>query len=174
VTEYIGVSGDCTGFRFEEPHSGNPHRAWTAGCYRGFRGSISTTWKFFKIDHSHRQVSIRLTRINNFQRLKRPIKTVPCISQLTCRYRYDCWSIRLLESAHRPESVGGRHYRLSPPAMRLTPPAMSSRPPDRYSYPLSSRASPYVAEADYPYVYAPFLGVFFCLEKRGDATDSLS
>jgi hypothetical protein len=28
---------------------------------------------------------------------------------------------------------------------------------------------PVLAETDFSYVYAPFLGIFFCLEKRGGA-----
>ena len=49
MTGYIGVFGDCTGFRFEKPRPGNPYGAWAAGSYRGFRGFISTTGKFFKM-----------------------------------------------------------------------------------------------------------------------------
>jgi hypothetical protein len=74
VTGYIGVFGDCRGFIFEKPHPGNPYRAWTACSYWGFGGFISTTGNFFKIDLLYRLVSIRVTRENNFQRLKRTIK----------------------------------------------------------------------------------------------------
>ena len=71
----MGFFGDCRGFCVEEPHSGNPCGAWTAGSHWGFGGSISTNGKFFKICSLSRQVSNRLTRKNNFQRPKRTIKT---------------------------------------------------------------------------------------------------
>jgi hypothetical protein len=37
VTDYIGVLGDCTGFRFEKPPPGKPSGAWAAGDQRGPR-----------------------------------------------------------------------------------------------------------------------------------------
>ena len=74
MTGYIGVFGDCTGFRFEKPRPGNPYGAWAAGSYRGFRGFISTTGKFFKNDHPYRlDQSGSPEKI--FQRPKKTIKT---------------------------------------------------------------------------------------------------
>jgi hypothetical protein len=74
VTGYIGVFGDCTGFRFEKPRPGNPYRAWAAGSYRGFRGFISTTGNFFKIDHPYR-LDQSGSQEKIFQRPKKTIKT---------------------------------------------------------------------------------------------------
>jgi hypothetical protein len=47
----IGVLRACSGFLSEKPRSRNPCGAWAAGSFRGFRGFISTTRKFFKYDH---------------------------------------------------------------------------------------------------------------------------
>ena len=65
-------------------------------------------------------------------------------------------------------------YQLSPPAMRLTPPAVLKYTLNRYSYFMSSRANPCAGGDGLSLVYALFLGVFFCLEKRGGTTVSVS
>ncbi len=66
--------GDCSGIHFEKPRPPILYSVWAAGSYRGFGGLISTTGKYFKIDHLYRLVSIRVTSKNNFQRPRKPYK----------------------------------------------------------------------------------------------------
>jgi hypothetical protein len=40
VPGYIGVYGDCTGFRFEKPRPGNLYGAWAADDLGGFWGGV--------------------------------------------------------------------------------------------------------------------------------------
>jgi hypothetical protein len=74
MTGCIGVFMVPTGFRFEKPRPGNPCGAWATGDYRGIRGFISTTRKFFKNDHPD-QLDHQGHQKKYFQRLKKTLKT---------------------------------------------------------------------------------------------------
>ncbi len=74
MTGYNGVWGIARGFPSEKPRPPIPYSVGAACSYRGFGGFISTTGKYFKIDHLSRLVSIRIIRKNKFQRPRKTIK----------------------------------------------------------------------------------------------------
>jgi hypothetical protein len=74
MTTCIGVFMVPMGFRFEKPRPGNPCGAWAAADYRGIRGFISTTRKFFKDDHPD-QLDHQGHQKKYFQRPKKTINT---------------------------------------------------------------------------------------------------
>jgi hypothetical protein len=78
-----------TGFRFEKPRPGNPCGAWAAGDYRGIRGFISTTRKFFKNNHPN-QLDHQGHEKKYFQRPKKTLKPPKTPFLKSGHYRQRC------------------------------------------------------------------------------------